>query len=141
MILLLLFIYLTQASSFKLSTDNTVLIVEENIQFNIDNVYEWSLYGQIIESIEFSDAVTKISEASFSNFVNLKQVTIGNNVEIIESKAFSNCKNLEEIKFNDNSKLEEIGVGVFHNNEKIKEITLPINLKRIENRAFEGMKN
>ena len=90
LIISLLFIYLTQGESFELSNDNKTLTIKENIQFNKNNIYEWSSFSQIIENIKFSSDVTFIPESSFSNFINLKTIIIGKNIKTIELNSFYN---------------------------------------------------
>ncbi len=100
-----------------------------------------------------NDLETTIKADIFTNYSNLKEITVGEGFIAIEDGAFSNNPNL--IKVNFPSTLEEIGAvrydvdelvipseGVFYNSQLLRTVTFPEsnNLKYIREKAFLGTK-
>ncbi len=54
-------------------------------------------YGTFIRSLIIDDEITQIGEDAFANFVNLRQVTLGTGVKVLEQKAFYGCSAIETI--------------------------------------------
>ena len=84
--------------------------------------------------------VTDIAKGSFSNYDNLKSVTIGANVKTIGKDAYAGCKNLTTVTVNGSS-LVTIEAGAFKNCKKLKTITINKNVITIGKNAFTGDKN
>lgn len=70
----------------------------------------------------------------------LKRITIPPNVERIETYTFNGCPNLEEVKFLKGSKLNNIGIRAFAEDQALIHIELPESLINgsIDGSAFEG---
>lgn len=88
-----------------------------------------------IEEIIISDQTTIISKQAFYYHPNLKKVTLGENVTIIDDEAFKNCKQLIEVITN--GKLEYIGHYAFEESG-LEKMVLPLSLKAIGDYAFSG---
>ena len=54
-------------------------------------------YGTFIKSLTIEDEITQIGENAFANFINLKKVTFGTGVKVLEQKAFYNCSAIDTI--------------------------------------------
>lgn len=73
--------------------------------------------NQNIEKIYFPDSIKEIPVALFWYADNLKEVTVGKNVEKIGEQAFYGCKNLKKITFR-GKKVKEIGKTAFRKTNK-----------------------
>ncbi len=78
--------------------------------------------------------VKSIGESAFENCHTLKNVTLGESVEIIDAKAFYNCKSLEKVDLS--SSVNIIGAGVFgcsgsNQENALKNVTLPSSIEVI----------
>lgn len=84
--------------------------------------------------------VTSIDSQALAGCDNLSgTLTISNSVTIIANAAFSNCIGLTGLQFDQNTKLESIGVNAFSGCIKIKGIlTIPSTVKNIGGSAFSN---
>ena len=73
--------------------------------------------NQNIEKIYFPDSIKEIPGSIFWYADNLKEVTVGKNVEKIGKQAFYGCKNLKKITFR-GKKVKEIGKTAFRKTSK-----------------------
>lgn len=73
--------------------------------------------NQNIEKIYFPDSIKEIPVALFWYADNLKEVTVGKNVEKIGEQAFYGCKNIKKITFR-GKKVKEIGKTAFRKTNK-----------------------
>ena len=88
-----------------------------------------------LESIVIPEGVTSLTNLTFENCVNLKEIKFaGNNLKDIGKSAFENCENLKEISLPNS--VENIGVNAFKGCTSLTEIHLPSSLKTIEAGAF-----
>ena len=121
-----------------------------------------SVNKEDIISVEIPEGIYYITDATFSGFKNLKNVTlpstlkhicedafqgcgfetikIPSSVSYIAKYAFSNCTNLEFIDLS-KTKIMCLFEGVFMANTKLKTILLPPQLLEIEMRAFFGCRS
>ncbi len=83
--------------------------------------------------------VTEIGKNAFAGNKNLKKVTLGKNVKVIEAGAFKGCINLTSIKFPSN--LKTVGKNSFNNCKKLKQVSLPRTVKKIGTGAFKNCKS
>ena len=83
--------------------------------------------------------VTEIGKNAFKGNKNLKKVTLGKNVKVIEAGAFKECINLTSIKFPSN--LKTVGKNSFNNCKKLKQVSLPRTVKKIGTGAFKNCKS
>ena len=115
------------------------------------SIYESS---KKLESIVFPDSCKEIVE--FQGYVNLKEVSLPENLEILSEKVFKNCTSLKSVKLHENIKaiksqafgytaiseidlspvLENIGEGAFSHTENLKEVTIPSSVQNIGKQAF-----
>ncbi|MCT1796415.1 leucine-rich repeat protein [Helcococcus kunzii] len=89
--------------------------------------------------IRIPDSVKKISQYSFDNAVNLKNVEFGNAVQEIGDFAFRDAQYIEQIKLNEG--LKEIGRLAFYNTIAIKEIDIPDSVTTYGKNAFHGLES
>lgn len=78
--------------------------------------------------------VTRVGEDAFSYFYGLEQVTLGNNVEVLEGNAFMGCSDLTKVVFG--TGLKEIGAHAFEACDIMEAIALPEGLESIGEEAF-----
>ncbi|MCD7801781.1 MAG: leucine-rich repeat domain-containing protein [Clostridiales bacterium] len=115
----------------------------------------------IVISVEIASSVTSIPAMAFSECVNLKTVTFGENSQLtkiernafqdaksltkitipdsvtsIGGSAFLNCDALETVIFGENSQLTEIGSNAFNGCLSLIEITIPEGVTSIERNTF-----
>ena len=82
------------------------------------------------------DSVKVIGKGAFSGLDGLKTIIIPSSVTEIANDAFSYNNTLENVIFQENSKLESIGIRAFCGCTKLKNINLPDSLKKLEQLAF-----
>ena len=109
-------IYYTMDSSDPSENKSTVTKVESGIQTDI-----------VIPETISGAAVNKIGKEAFSNYSNLKSVTLPDGITSIGEKAFSNCSDLTSINIPDS--VETIGAYAFENCTSLPSIDLPDNGK------------
>ena len=89
-----------------------------------------------ITGVKIPDSVEYISRYAFSYCEQLREVSLGNHVTILDEGAFSNCPALEEIVLPDT--LNCIKSFTFENCKNLKSVTFGKNLKSIGFRSFEN---
>ena len=109
---------------------------------NDDTEYAITKYGDASGTIYIEDEyrdkpVTEISSRAFKGCADIEYVHVGNNVERIGDNAFYNCKNLKGVYFEEESKLEYIGVGSFHSCGLLESFVVPKGVTVIYDSAFE----
>ena len=82
-----------------------------------------------------------IKENSFSECVNLTNITIPSTVTVIGDSAFSGCISLAEIGIEADSNLNTIGANAFKGCVQLLSITISSNVKTIGDSAFSGCNN
>lgn len=114
----------------------------ENIVFTYDGTFHkpWTIeeQNQVVEVI-IELGITEITYGTFSNFTNLKKVTIPTSVETIGRWAFRLCENLEEINLPEG--IRGIGEEAFLGCKKLSNITIPQSIKIIDKEAFKHCKS
>lgn len=90
------------------------------------------LNNQYIKSVKIPINITKIGSHSFSNCLNLNNVSIEGSPKILE-EAFSNCKNLAKFSWSSEMKLSK---GIFKNCYNLKELNFPSISLNIPEEAF-----
>ena len=88
---------------------------------------------------EVTYPVTSIASKAFANNLNLKSVTIGNNVTTIGESAFSNCRRIESIDIKSSS--VTIGDKAFRGCHAAQTVYLPSTVKSVGTEAFMFVKN
>lgn len=87
------------------------------------------------EGYVFEKGVEVIGEGAFNICENLKEVTLPDNLRIIEKSAFRLCA-LSRVKLK--SEVEELGPSSFALCKNLSRINIPAKLEKIGDRAFEG---
>lgn len=97
--------------------------------------------GPVLESVTISDSIQQINYANgaFRGSPMLKEVNIGNHIEIIGDASFAECNALTEIIIPDS--VVSIGEIVFMDCESLKNVHFGIGLKTIDMSAFSGCKS
>ena len=54
-------------------------------------------YGNYIESLTIGDEISPIGQGAFQSFSQLKEVTLGTSLKVLEENAFANCRSIETI--------------------------------------------
>lgn len=92
-----------------------------------------------ISSVSFGASVKNIGAHAFSGCTGLTDLSIPNQVKIIESRAFNNCTNLQRVKIGKN--VTHIGYGAFAGCSNLKDIFIPESVGMIEDNAFAHCEN
>lgn len=89
-----------------------------------------------VKSLDFSACTNPyvISNSTFINFMQLKEVNFGLNLVEIGDYAFEHCYQLEMIELSDN--VEKIGIGAFQACFRLKKASLGRKLQGIPSKAF-----
>ena len=117
----------------------------ENIQYYVNETTgEFIALAPIekneITSVDLDPRTTAIYPYAFHNCDNLTNVNIPSNVISIGESAFSLCDNLQTVTFDENSKLQTIGLQAFQSSS-ISSITIPSSVKNIGQNAFGSCTN
>jgi len=87
-----------------------------------------------IEFISLPNSIIEIGEKAFKNCYFLKEVTLGEDLEIINNEAFYNCESLSKVILNE--KLKEIKKEAFSYCTSLKELYIGNNLEFIGEKVF-----
>jgi hypothetical protein len=86
--------------------------------------------------------VTIIARDAFKDGANkIRKVTVGKNVEVIETGAFAGCKNLETFTFAEGSKLKKIETLAIESGTAFNYVIIPASIEVIATEAFFGCDN
>ncbi len=85
-----------QCNDWQLSDDG-VLTVKANINYDSYNYYPWHDFSSQIESVEFASNVTAIGNNAFNDCDALTEITIPATVLTMGNNVFSGCENLSII--------------------------------------------
>lgn len=127
----------------------TPAVKELAFELNSDNAsYKVTGFkGEAFANIEIPDTyegkpVTVIAKDAFkADGRKVRTVTVGKNVETIESGAFAGATNLTSFKFAEGSKIKTIKTGAIEAGTGFASLILPSSLETIENEAFFGCDN
>lgn len=101
----------------------------------VNSIGSRAFYGNAnITSIIVPNSVTSIGKTVFKECSNLKSVSIGDGLEIIEEGAFTGCTQLESITIPNS--VELLGKNAFESCTALKSVTLGNGLKSIKEYAF-----
>ena len=114
---------------------NTVTVTGYNKDANITEVFIPA--KMTIGAVSYP--VTSIASKAFANNMNIKSVTIGNNVTTIGESAFSNCRRIETIDIN--SMYVAIGDKAFRGCHAAQTVHVPSTAKSVGTEAFMFVKN
>lgn len=96
----------------------------------------------IPDYVRINGVVYKVIEVSAKAFLKstaLQKVTVGDNIETINSEAFSNCKKLKTVKIGNH--VEHIDAKAFNKCESLTSIEFPKSVESIGSKAFYACKN
>lgn len=127
-------IVLDHLNSISVVPENPYFYIEDNVLFEIDGSIR--MVPISIQSLYIDDEV--IVGGPFKDLINLKSLTIGNNVKVIEEEAFIGAINLELLTFEQTSTIETIGDRAFANTIQLTEVTFPISLQSLGLGVLEG---
>lgn len=83
--------------------------------------------------------VTAIEGNGFEACEGLKEVILGENIDVIGGRAFKNCTNLTSVNWNDN--IKELGGEAFQGCTSLTEVTLSANLRKSGGYNFRDCTN
>lgn len=129
------YIRIASAPSLKTVTvdkNNKKYAVKNNILVNKKGTVLFSCPGGV-NNPKIPSSVTKINHQAFMNFKQ-KKITLGKNVEVIDTYAFYKCTKLTTINFN--KKLKTISSSAFEGCKSLKVVKLPKSVKKIGKFAF-----
>ena len=100
-------------------------------------------YVSIINSnkITIKDGVTEIGSYSFYSNSKIVELTLNEELEIINTCAFNNCTLLNKINFSSISKLHTINNGAFNNCDQLVRVSIPSSVTKLGATAFGGCSN
>lgn len=128
---------LEHLDSVSVVAKNTNYYIEDNVLYKTDGSIQ--MVPISIESLYINDEV--IVGGPFKDLINLKSLTIGNNVKVIEDEAFIGAVNLESLTFEQTSTIESIGDRAFANASELTEVIFPISLQKLGLGVLAGANN
>lgn len=108
---------------------------EQKFEYSIG---QYAFHKKAIKSVQFSDYVISVGREAFSRCDELVNITLGKNIETLDSNVFYLCRKLESVIFNNN--LTKIGLSAF-SNCNLKSLMIPKNVELIESSAFYNNPN
>lgn len=96
----------------------------------------WSEYSDCILRVEVQEGITSLPSNAFNSCKQLREVTLGPDVERIRDSAFADCTALTTVTGLEN--VGQIGYDAFRGCTALTEISLGENLSELERRAFEN---
>ncbi len=88
-----------------------------------------------ITELDIPDSVTKMGDLAFAYCTSLKNLRLSNNLKTLATYSFYNC-GLEQVSLPQN--LQVIEPYAFANNSSLTQITIPSSIKNIENGVFNN---
>lgn len=96
----------------------------------------WYLYHTYITSVVIEEGVTSIGRAAFEGDTLIRQISLPNTLQTINSRAFVWCKELQSIDIPES--VTSLGDNLFGACMALKTITLPPNITEIKEYTFNG---
>ncbi|MBQ8374118.1 MAG: leucine-rich repeat protein [Clostridia bacterium] len=96
--------------------NNNNYISEDGVLYNNENGVKTKLLyypSGKMDDFKIPSSVKEITARVFKDKTNIKNITIGANVEVIGEAAFAGCKNLQSVKFENSSVALTIGAEAF----------------------------
>ena len=123
-------------AKWSIGADGTMTVKCDNaIESNLNaRDYPWHDYADSVTSLMITGDITRIPSLAFSDFSNMKYLTMPDSVKYLDISCFKNCSALEEIKLPSN--LESMDFFVFSGCDSLKEVVIPGTLKEISNYGF-----
>lgn len=117
--------------------DDTLVIsgTGDMTEYEGENYVPWHVYASGITQVIVEDGITSIGRYAFSNFKNLKNLNLGNDIKKIGSSAFVNCVSLQELNIPE--QVTEIGWYAFQGCSLLKKVNLSDSVTEIGNSAFK----
>ncbi len=103
--------------------------------YSVSNTTDKSIENAIIPSRVYNEQVVAISSSAFEDCSNLEFLHIPSTVESVGGKAFRNCVNLKTLTLSEN--VTKIEHGTFENCSSLESLELPSNLQSIGYNAFK----
>lgn len=114
-----------------------------NLPNQLESIGSYAFNGcqKISGDIVISDNIVEIPNYAFNNCLNIKNISIGKNVEEIKTRGFAELRECSNITFSPNSRLSKIGQYAFYflsyNTENgINEFKLPSTLTELDDNSF-----
>ena len=126
----------TETITIWKETDNTTTVVYNS---PADKTVTTVTIPEYVEVNGEMLPVKKVANSAFVDCQNLKEVTIGKNIEIIGRNAFKDCKNLTVVNL-DSPALKTISSGAFQGCKALKAVVIPVNITTLGDNAFRNCK-
>ena len=105
-----------------------------SVTFHCKSIGQWFDSNTNIKEVNIGDEVEIIGNSAFYGFKGLKSIELPNSITTIGNSSFSNCNNLKDIVLSEN--LKSIGESAFYRCDSLKSIVLPKGLENISSSAF-----
>ena len=105
-----------------------------SVTFHCKSIGQWFDSNTNIKEVNIGDEVEIIGNSAFYGFKGLKSIELPNSIITIGNSSFSNCNNLKDIVLSGN--LKSIGESAFYRCDSLKSIVLPKGLENISSSAF-----
>lgn len=123
-------------SFYNCSSMKSVLFDDES---QLQNIGQYAFYNcTTLYDVTLPNCVESIGQYAFCGCANLESVLIGDGITILEAAVFYNCSSLKNVSFGDNSQLITIDGSSFWGCSALCEITLPNSVTSIGQYAFSN---
>ena len=124
-------------TAINIATGNQSYVSVDGVLYNKDKTAIICYpEGKKDNNYKILDSVTSIDQYTFSNCLNLLNITIPNSVTIINNEAFCNCSSLKNVTIPDS--VTWIGTNAFSNCSSITSVTIPNSVTSTGDGIFKG---
>lgn len=120
--------------TWSLDTSTGTMTITGSGEMNFGDHSPWSDYRGDVTSIVIGEGVTSIAYRAFSNFHNLRSVSLPDSIYSIGGYAFNGCSSLTQIQLPVN--LSSLGSYAFASCSSLQQIAIPTSLSKIPYAAF-----
>ena len=110
--------------------------ITEAVNADQTPAYPWTVFKNLITSVDISGEITKIPRMAFVEMLELRRISLPETLMEIGSEAFSNCKAFTYLRLPDSLKV--IGFQAFNLCDNLENITWGSGLTEIGELAFQG---
>lgn len=125
-----------KACEQEIQEDLTQVLLSTKIEFltHITHFVPYMFKGTTIDQLVVPQVIDRIPYYCFQECTSLNQITLNNNIRIINKRAFASCTSLKSIEIPDS--VEELEMYAFDHCSNLENIRLPHKISKISDGLF-----